>query len=91
MTEQIGTGGRKQVDKKIIITTLPHTIVSSDFEVPRLSLMSCVTGEALLGLSESMFPYWKREIRKLPALEVCWEELCMENTKLDVCLRIKDP
>lgn len=49
--------GRKQVDKKIIITSPPHTIVSSDFEVPRLSLLSCVTGDALLGLSESLFPY----------------------------------
>lgn len=48
--------GRKQADKKkIIITAPPHTIMSSDFEVPRLQ--RCVTGDTLLGLSESVSLY----------------------------------
>lgn len=75
-------GGREQGEgngltkkKKIIITTPPHTIVSSGFEVPRLSLMSCVTRDAFPGLSESLFPSWEMEIRKLLGLEACWQEL----------------
>lgn len=49
-----GDRGKKQVDTKKIITAPPHTIMSSDFEVPRLSLLRCVTGDTLLGLSESV-------------------------------------
>lgn len=65
--------------------------MSSGFEVPRLSLMSCMTRDALPGLSQSLFPYWEVEIRKLPALEACWEELHIGNRKNDARLRIRDP
>lgn len=52
-------GGRGQGEKNRLthtkkITAPPHTIMSSDFEVPRLSLLRCVTGDTLLGLSESV-------------------------------------
>jgi hypothetical protein len=86
-----GEGNGLTKKKKIIITTPPHTIVSSGFEVPRLSLMSCVTRDALPGLSESLFPSWEMEIRKLLALEACWEEVLMEMAKCDARLRIRDP
>lgn len=43
------------------------------------------------GLSDSLFPSWEMEIRKLLALEACWEEVLAEMAKRDARRRIRDP